>query len=256
MNEQEQQMLGYDGSASFAIPRSMTRVWDRSFFDCKTIKEVAIHDDVTIIGSRAFGNCPELESVIIGEGVEYIESYAFRGCCKLKEMKLPKNLKFIGTRAFYGCSALTSIVIPESVSCVNKGAFGNCAGLTRIEVERGNKVCCEIRGMLFNKKRSKLIQCPAGITGAVVLPKTLVDVYPSAFAGCNNLEAIVFDSDVHRIGEWAFKGCALLKDIYVVGMERLHNISQIISETNPQIMNRLNFHYIRNANYLPDRSEI
>lgn len=74
--------------------------------------DVVIPESVTKIGERAFSECNSLRSVRIPEGVTNIGHAVFYGCNNLKAVVLPNTIKSIDTWWFMGCNSLEMIVSP------------------------------------------------------------------------------------------------------------------------------------------------
>jgi hypothetical protein len=49
----------------------------------------------------------------------------------------------------------------------------------------------------------------------VVIPDTVSDIKPSAFAGCTKLEAVFISANVKSVGASAFQGCQSLTSVYI-----------------------------------------
>lgn len=82
------------------IPKEITSIESRAFYDCNKLTRLEIPDSVTSIGGLAFYNCSGLTSITI-----------------------PENVTGIELGAFDGCSSLKSIVIPNSVTSIYEGSF-------------------------------------------------------------------------------------------------------------------------------------
>jgi hypothetical protein len=95
-------------------------------------------------------------------------------------------------------------------------------------------------GVLLDKTRVSLVQCPAGKIGTYTLPSSIINVgsysffdctnlttvilpdgvvriMDGAFSGCNNLTTLTIPSSVVSIGDWAFYDCSRLANIYFQG---------------------------------------
>ncbi|MDE6834298.1 MAG: leucine-rich repeat domain-containing protein, partial [Ruminococcus sp.] len=68
-------------SEIYGLP--VTRIGDRAFYNCNSLKSVTIPDGVTSIGKRAFFYCSSLTSVTIPDSVTSIEDDVFFGCSGL-----------------------------------------------------------------------------------------------------------------------------------------------------------------------------
>ena len=126
---------------------------------------------VTSIGDYAFYRRTNLTSVTIPSGVTTIGQSSFSGCIGLMSITIPDSVTSIGGAAFEGCTSLTSVTIPSSVTSVGGGAFGGCTSMTAITVDANNSTYGSVDGVLFNKSRTTLVECPGGKTGTYTIPQ-------------------------------------------------------------------------------------
>lgn len=93
---------------AFADMRSLEKVAfisgatlsNQAFYDCQTLKEVKLPDDMTIIGEEAFAECYSLTKI-----------------------NIPGLVQSIGRNAFYNAECLTEITIPDSVKIIDSTTF-------------------------------------------------------------------------------------------------------------------------------------
>jgi hypothetical protein len=121
----------------------------------------------------------------------------------------------IGQQAFDNCAKLTSVTLPGSVTSIDKLAFTGCKRLKGITVDADNASYSSVDGVLFDKNRTTLVQCPVGRTGSYTIPAGVTRIGDSAFILCTNLSSVSIGSGVTSIGSWAFAGCDRLKGITV-----------------------------------------
>jgi PKD repeat protein len=115
----------------------------------------------------------------------------------------------IGNYAFYYNASLTSVFIPSSVTNIGVGVFYACTGLTAIIVDAYNPVYVSLAGVLFDKNRNTLIQCPVGETGTYLIPDSVTNIGFGAFVDCFALTNVVFGTNVTSIGDHAFDSSGL-----------------------------------------------
>ncbi|MGN1329667.1 MAG: leucine-rich repeat protein [Eubacterium sp.] len=92
------------------------------------------------------------------------------------------------------------MIISESISQIDEFlAFRECYNLESIDVSQNNVKYASSNGVLFNKKKTKLLAYPSGKTSkAYTVPKT-VKAIGVAFSGCNNLKSIKIPKSVKLI---------------------------------------------------------
>ncbi len=163
----------FEGCAAmteFAMSENVTAIGVSAFADCTQLTKLDILDsneneeiewNITILANGVFQNCKKLESLNIPATVNVIDDAAFSGCASLKNISIPTAVMRINDRAFEGCSSLTSMTIPSNVSTVGLSAFKDCSALKELVI---NASACSAFGDQTNP----------------------------AFAGCYNLENVVF----------------------------------------------------------------
>lgn len=169
-----------DSITKVEIPKGVTAIGDRAFYNCTGLESIIIPEGVTAIGESAFYNCINLENIIIPETVKKIDIHAFDNCVKIKYIKLPDNLEIIQTGAFYNCSSLKSIEIPKAVDAIYSEVFLDCNSLEEVSF-LGN----------------------------------IIEINNSAFEGCEKLKTIKLPESLERIDERAFNNCSSLSDINI-----------------------------------------
>ena len=146
---------------------------------------------VTSIGLGAFTNYFNLTSVTIPDSVTSIGEAAFAECFSLTSVTIPDSVTSIGEAAFAECFSLTSVTIPDSVTSIGDYAFEDCDNLTSINVASTNPSFSSLSGVLFNKDKTRLIQCPAGFSGSFTIPISVTSIDSFAFAECSSLTSII-----------------------------------------------------------------
>ena len=159
------------------------------------IRKVVIEYGVKSIGDCAFliANPDALTSVSIPGSVISIGDYAFYGCCGLTSIIIPDGVESIGTQAFQAIYRLTSITIPGSVTSIGDGLFRQCDALLSIDVDSANPSFSSEDGVLFNKEKTVLFECPKA-KGSCNIPSSVTDIAYFAFVYCWALTSIDVDS--------------------------------------------------------------
>ena len=201
---------------SLSLPVGITTIGAGTFHNCDSLTSITIPDGVTTIGYYAFENCNNLISVTIPSSVTSIGQDAFYYCTSLTSVTFSNALKSIGSDAFAGCSSLTNVTIPGSVTSIGDSAFSNCGSLSAIWVDEENQYySSDANGVLFNKEKTTLIQCPGGYSSSYMIPDSITSISNDAFYRCNSLTSVTIPSSVTSIGNYAFTYCNSLSAIWV-----------------------------------------
>ena len=132
---------------------------------------------------------------------------------RLTSVVLPKKLKTIEEFALDTVS-LRKITVPASVTAIGRGAF---SWNTTVLVAKKNKKFLSAGGVLFDKKKTKLLHCPATKTGSYRVPASVTEIGSGAFYGCSRLTSVVLGNRVRTIGAQAFGECSGLTSVKIPG---------------------------------------
>ena len=199
------------GLTSVTIPSSVTSISDNTFYNCTGLTSITIPSSVTTIGDNAFNSCTGLTMFTIPSSVKTIGDNAFYNCTGLTSVTIPALVTSIGYNAFYNCTGLTSITIPSSVNYIGDLAFKNCGGL--ITVDTGNLGYSSLNGVLYNKTKTVLIQCPTSKSGSFIIPSSVTTIGIEAYYNCSGLSSVTIPSSVTSIRNNAFENCTGLTTI-------------------------------------------
>ena len=90
----------------------------------------------------------------------------------------------------------------------------DCTKLSGIWVASNNsQYFSDGKGVLFNKRKTTLICCPGGISGAYKIPDSVTSITQNAFSGCTSLTSVTIPDSVTSIGDYTFQGCAALTSV-------------------------------------------
>jgi len=107
------------------------------------------------------------------------------------------------------------MTIPAGVLEIEEEGFNNCCSLTTIIVDSDNQNFSSKDGILYNKLKSALIQCPGGKVGGLTIPPGVTTIADFAFSCCARLTNVTIAASVTSIGESAFVDCGSLKSVTI-----------------------------------------
>lgn len=230
---------------SIKIPKGVKSIEYDVFSNCSKLSKISLPDTITHIGRYSFISTKYAENAANGDsnGVVYIGKYLIAGGgikeCKVKKgtkliadyafedsdcltsVAIPKSLVTIGESAFVNCKHLKSINISTGVKNIGMSAFGGCTKLKKLTVAKKNKYFVNKKGVLFNKKMTKLIQyLPTNPAGSYTVPDGVKTLCAHSFYGCENLEKVVLPKSITYIGGNTFCYDHSLYDIYYKGSKK------------------------------------
>lgn len=167
---------------------------------------------VTSIGDNAFLGCSVLNSVSIPSSVTSIGYSAFAYCLSLSSINIPASVTTLGGSAFYSCSSLLSVTIPASVLSIGELAFYKFAGSIYVDVNNPNYSSQD--GVLYNKQKTTLMQCPVSKSGNFEIPASVANLGDYAFWACTGLTRVAIPSSVVSVGSYSFYNCSGLQSIF------------------------------------------
>ncbi len=196
---------------------NVIEIGEYAFAYCYNIISVKISSGVKSIEDGAFSNCSNLTEIEMPSGVTHIGENAFVSCENLADINIPNSVTSIGRFAFYCCNSLICVNIPSSITYIGYGAFYDCDKLREINVEEGNiNYSSDESGVLYNKKKSNLIQYPKGNKREIFyVPDSVINIDIYAFGFCTNLVVVHMGKNLKTIGNYAFQFCENLIAIYM-----------------------------------------
>ncbi len=204
-----------------------TSIWGNTNYTANTIPEHAFMNsnwqgktslktfvfpaNATSVSQLAFYNCTNLTDLVISPVLSTIGNASFSYCTGLVTINIPNTVTSIGSSAFAWCSALKDISIPASVSSIGISAFGGLNA--NIEVDGSSQHFSSAEGILYNKTKTILIQCPVSKQGSFTVPATVTTISSRAFMDCTKLSSITLPAMLSTIGDSAFTYCLGLGSI-------------------------------------------
>lgn len=185
------------------LPSSVTVLEHCAFYWCDSITEVILPNTVESLGFCAFDACSNLATVFIPASVQYIDYGVFADSKVLSSITVdPQNpyydsrnncnaiIKTSTNELITGCQ---NTIIPDDVEIIGEDAFYNC-GLRNITIPNSVRV---IGSNAFRYDYLTDIEIPGSVT----------EIKSSTFYGCNNLENVILNEGLEKIGREAFRDC-------------------------------------------------
>jgi hypothetical protein len=176
------------------------------------------NNTVTITGYTGPGGAVEIPSTIAGLPVVEIHQGAFNpyyagNSSNVTSVTIPNGVINIDIDAFESC-AMTNVTFGATVTYIGDGAF-DCGNLLAITADPGNQTYSTANGVLFDKNKTSLIQCPMAKTGNYFIPDSVTYIYGNAFFGCRGLTQVTIGNGVISMGPGAFQRCTGLTSIII-----------------------------------------
>lgn len=227
------------GFTSFYIPVAVTHIGNSAFLGINC----TIHVDP---GNSAFSDINGIlfnkdqstlikypsyygSSYTIPTTVDSISNLAFFGCNSLNDVTIPTTVTYLGNQAFSYCRGLTSMFVPASV--ISMGSYVFLASSCLITVDNNNPNFSSGDGLLFDKLKTKLIQCPTSKTGIYDIPASVTSLGYLAFQNCTSLTSVTIPSSITNIPSSTFNSCTGLTlmtipaSITAIGTSAFYNCS-------------------------------
>lgn len=204
----------------------------KDYYDCEyddatpwenlPVESVKIEEGLNGIGRFAFRHCKKLKSILIPDSVKFIDDAAFADCISLTRITIPDSVTSIGNDAFSACTSLETVTIGKGVNNIGENVFFDCNSLKSITVDSKNKdYSSDTYGVLYNKKKTMLMQYPVGNTRtSFSIPDSVTAIGVYAFRNCKRLNNIIFPESVTYISNHAFYACTGLTSVTIDGWVR------------------------------------
>lgn len=173
----EATVTGFEGEPTYIeIPEILegcrvTEIRDNAFYECGSLRHIALPDTIEKIGHHAFYACYSLESITIPDSVTEIGMGCFCGCEKLSSVTLPDNLQRLPDSCFRSCTALTAFDIPVNVTDIGDFCFSGCTSLSRVTISDTVQsigdcafYMCGMDSLYIPESVDKLGTCSVGFT--------------------------------------------------------------------------------------------
>ena len=167
----------FEGSKieNVVLPKTITRISDSAFKDCKNLKTYTLPEQITEIGDDAFKGCTSLETINLNDGLKYIGKWAFSSTGLI----------------FYFNNKISVINLPDSVETIDDYAFSG-APLKELNISNNSNL------KHIGKDIFTLYPSDNYIT-TINLPNSLESIDNDAFAS-SQIENLYIPKNVKSIG--------------------------------------------------------
>ena len=146
-----------------------------------------------------------VESVVLPKNLTILESTALSGLRKVKSIIIPDGVQKISAETFYGCKSLKEVKLPKSLASFdNYTSFSACPKLSKVTLSKENKSFKMQKGLLLNKKGTKLIWAvPA--KNKITVPDSVTSIADNALKA-GKATSVYLGKKVKMIGKDAIAG--------------------------------------------------
>lgn len=230
---------------SINLPSNLESIEDDVFSVCKELTSITIPEGVTAIGNMAFLYCEKLVSVNLPNSLERIGEESFSGCNSLEQIYIPANVMYIDPIAFWYSGNIKEFVVSEenkAYSSTDDGLLLDKSKTKLLKIPSAKRVCyvpayikeivasgdlldsfvvseenenySSIDGVLFDKMKKVLIECPGKKTGCYTIPDGVNEISEYAFDR-SKLKSITIPASVFSIEDRAIYYCKKLEAVNV-----------------------------------------
>lgn len=224
-----------------------TKIGDKCFYKCNSLKSVNIGSSVKSIGARAFAGCENLTSVTFADDLEadfsgrYNYGYIFEGCSSLKSVTLPRGMT-VSEGLFKDCTSLQTVnLLNENITTIPDKMFQHCTSLTTVT---GTQNLTEIGSYAFSGCENLV---------NMTIPDSITTVCYYAFADCKKLKMLSTPASLKNIYEYAFKNCLglitanIAEGIYTIADGAFYGCENLVSISLPST---LRYNYSHSSDYM------
>ncbi|MDE6277016.1 MAG: leucine-rich repeat domain-containing protein, partial [Muribaculaceae bacterium] len=120
---------------SASLPEGLSELGEGSFFNCPTLTEVSLPEDMTEIPAYAFKGDAALNiSDVLHDGVATVGNYALKDMTGVKDVIIPESLEYLGDGAMEGMTGLEKLNVHQVTSVPELGK-NVWKGIDQSEVE-------------------------------------------------------------------------------------------------------------------------
>lgn len=178
------------------IPDNITNIEPSICYNCDSLSGLDLGNQMITIGSQSFQFCPLLNNIDFPSTLTHIYYNCFDGCTSLETISpFPESLTYIGASAFKDTALSGLLVIPDAVTYMGDFAFKN----TNISgVDLGVGITYLNKGFFSNSENLEYINLDL-VTG----------IDSNVFDGCFSLSGVAIPNTMEKIGAYSFRQTAI-----------------------------------------------
>ena len=194
---------------------TVTRVGENLFYYNREVTSVSFPNSVKKLDPFTLYGTYKIKKVIFGKYVTEIPSYFLFYCYGIKSYTIPPQVTKVDYTSFP--KALKTLIIGKGLKIFGTDSImGLSFPVEEFKVSRNNKYFSSKDGVLYNKKKTKLIAYPGGKkTSKFTMPSSVKTIVDSSFSDHKNLRNVIFTKNVKIIERWAFNQCEKLSSINI-----------------------------------------
>lgn len=106
---------------------------DKAFYECSSLTEISIPENIKYLGLDTFRNCKNLKTVNYNalDAVIYTSlNSIFEGCDLLENIFIGNSVVKIPDNLFNGCKSVEKLILPTNIQYIGSNSFGNCTSIS------------------------------------------------------------------------------------------------------------------------------
>lgn len=242
-NKKTINIRGYYGKAkSLVIPSSVsgykiTRIDGLDGEKNTTVKKITIGSNAKTAHAYFFYDFKSLEEIVVSKSNKYLSASSgvlfdkkktkllfYPASKSCKTYRIPDSVNVICEGSLTQCKKTTALILPAKLKTIETYALNN--KISSFTISNKNKYYSTKDGVLFNKKKTKLVLYPASKKAKTyIIPKSVNTIKGRAFENCKYLTTLKMPKSVKYIEKpyCAFDNCKKLKHVYYSGSKKEWN---------------------------------
>lgn len=207
---------------SITFNSNLTTINDEAFLSCNAIDNINLPSSIKKIGNNVFGYCNNIEKINIpflsDETIDCLITYLLgnnnKSYNKIIELEI-RGGNVIKKDSLESLTNLQKLTISGDIETIEEGAFTNLIHISEFNLIDGDNLKY-ISGILYDKEVKKLIWTFVKNNNRVInIPSTVEEIYPNAFDNLENVEEIILNEGLKKIGFHSFSNLQKLVKLVI-----------------------------------------